>query len=260
MSTRVSIIVTSYNRPKMLGWTIESALRQTYKNTEVIIVDAGSDAQAKHIGESLASRKFFQEGPHARVEFYEGEPGSLHNVSYIQLPNTGIADARNMGVNAVATRYLSGGPDTVQKICTGDAIVFLDDDNWIEPTYIEKTVALMTEGVGIVTTDMHVFSSTGDSIVKAYHAVLNVLKDGNAIHSSSLISREAFNQSGGNKKDVYEDWELWLNILSLGWNLRVVNEPLFHYRHVESSLITRHAERHEERINNMKALHPEIYG
>ena len=150
--------------------------------------------------------------------------------------------------------------ETHQPTCGGGAILFLDDDNWLEPTYVEKTVALMADGVGIVSTDMHVFSEKEDSVVYTGLPSLDILKKQNVIHVSSLLRREAFIQSGGNKNDVYEDWELWLNIVKLGWLVRNVSEPLFHYRHAETSLITQHSQRHEERIANMKRLHPEIYG
>ncbi len=230
---KVSIIITSYNRPSMLGWTIQSVIRQTYPNIETIIVDASTEEEAKHIARTCTFTNSHS----------WGAIDCCFNFKILKMKNTGVSDARNSGA----------------AVSTGEALIFLDDDNWIEPTYVEKTVALMTEGVGIASTDTHIFSEKSDSVVKSEIETVNTLKDRNNIHSSSLVRREAYNQANGYKNDVYEDWELWLNILKHGWKMKTVNEPLLHYRHAEPSLITRHKERHDERIRNMKAIHSDIY-
>src|SRR2546429_9532950 len=47
---RVSIIVNNYNYASFVGQAIDSALAQTYPNTEVVVVDDGStDGSAKVI-------------------------------------------------------------------------------------------------------------------------------------------------------------------------------------------------------------------
>jgi glycosyltransferase involved in cell wall biosynthesis len=245
---KVSVIIISYERPETVGWTLESAIRQTYPNLEIVVVDASKNEECKHIAQTQAAYRFCQVSPNDKFEKWikwKGEnPECLENIKSILIPNTGIAAACNLGV----------------EMSTGDSLMFLHDDNWIEPTYVEKTVALMTEGVGIVSTDMHVFSNVADSVVKTGPATLDILKNQNVIHASSLLRRKAFDQTGGNKEDVYEDWELWLNVIKCGWKVRNVDEPLFHYRKAEKSAITQYKERHEERIANMKKQHPDVYG
>jgi hypothetical protein len=118
----------------------------------------------------------------------------------------------------------------------------------------------MSAGVGIVTTDMHVFSEIKDSVVRVEEISLKSLALQNYIHVSSLVSRSAFNAAGGFKENVYEDWELWISVLKSGLSARCVSEPLFHYRHNrQGSLITRHEERHAERMKNMKRIHADLY-
>jgi len=231
---KVSVIIISYNRAPMLGWTIQSVIRQTYSNLEVVIVDASEDEQAKHVARTCAFTR----------EHKWGLAQCCFNFKYVEIKNTGIADACNTGV----------------KSSTGEFLIFLHDDNWIEPTYVEKVVALATDGIGIVSTDMHVFSNTEDSVVKTGPVTLDILKNENVIHASSLLRREAFDQTGGNKEDVYEDWELWLNVVKHEWQVRNVDEPLFHYRKAENSAITQYKERHEERVRNMRKIHGDIYG
>lgn len=246
---KVSIIITSYNRPGTLDWTIQSVLRQTHKDLEVIIVDASQDEGAKHIAQKYADNRFRQRfigEPYTRWERWQSQDDRcFKNMKSILVQNTGIADARNTGVEA----------------STGSAYIFLDDDNWIEPEFVEKTAYHMQNPkIGIVTTDMHVFSEMSDSVVVSSITTPEILSRANTIHSSSLVRREAYVDVQGCKNDVYEDWELWLAILKKGWKMQAVNETLLHYRHTEGSLIARHAERHAERMMNMAKLHPDLFG
>ena len=44
MSTNplISVVITTYNRPNLLKRSIDSVLKQTYKNIELIIIDDSS--------------------------------------------------------------------------------------------------------------------------------------------------------------------------------------------------------------------------
>jgi hypothetical protein len=83
----------------------------------------------------------------------------------------------------------------------------------------------------------------------------------NTIPNTSLIRQTAFVQTSGYLNDVYEDWNLWLDILERGWEHYAVNEPLLHYRkHTNSdSRITKLEQDHEALIANMHKLHPKLY-
>ena len=48
-----SIVITSYNRTQLLQRAIESAINQTYKNIEIIIVDDGSKQETLDILKDL---------------------------------------------------------------------------------------------------------------------------------------------------------------------------------------------------------------
>ena len=54
MQALVSIIVPIYNAEKYLSATIESALKQTYKNIELVLVNDGSPDNSLQIAESYA--------------------------------------------------------------------------------------------------------------------------------------------------------------------------------------------------------------
>ena len=105
----VSVIIPTYGRPKYLRRCIESVLNQTYDNIEIIIVDdnnPGTDAREKTENEM----KHFS---------------TYNNVSYLQHEhNKNGAVARNTG----------------WKHAKGVYITYLDDDDEISDTKIEKQV------------------------------------------------------------------------------------------------------------------------
>lgn len=93
----VSIIVPVYNAQKTLERCIESVLRQTYENYELLLVDDGStDASGK------ICDKYAQADSRVRV---------------IHKENTGVSDTRNMAI----------------ECAEGEYIQFIDSDDWIIP-------------------------------------------------------------------------------------------------------------------------------
>lgn len=225
---KASIIIPFYNGADTLRWTIESAVRQRYDNFEVILVDDGStDVNVSHSASIYAA--------------------AYKRILLIRTANHGVASARNTGA----------------KAAVGDALLFLDGDDWIDKDFLQLTSAVLNDepSVGIVSTDMHVFTEASDSVVVAAPATLAVEKSTNVIPNTSLIRRAAFDQTGGYQQSVYEDWNLWLDILEKGWEHEVVNEPLLHYRgHTASdSRITKLGREHETLMENMKRMHPKLY-
>lgn len=98
---RVSIIIPTYNRSELLKGVILSAINQTYKNIEIIIVDDGSiDGTKKSIADFNDER-----------------------IIYIRHDkNMGVSVARNTGI----------------KKSTGESIFLIDDDDLIAPQTLEK--------------------------------------------------------------------------------------------------------------------------
>jgi glycosyltransferase involved in cell wall biosynthesis len=96
----VSIIIPCYNYGHYLSAAIESALNQTYRDIEIIVVDDGSRDNTKEV-----------------VQRYE-------QVIYLYQPNKGLAASRNRGVSC----------------CQGAYIVFLDADDWLYPNAIASNL------------------------------------------------------------------------------------------------------------------------
>ena len=92
----VSIIVPIYNTEKYLRKCVDSILKQTYENLEVILVNDGSPDNSLEICreyERLDSR-----------------------VKVINKKNGGLSSARNAGL----------------EICTGKYITFVDSDDYLK--------------------------------------------------------------------------------------------------------------------------------
>lgn len=98
---RVSVIVPAYNAEKTLERCITSLLRQTYKNTEIILVDDGSEDQTGEI-----------------CDVYQKRYTDL--IKVIHTNHGGAANARLSGVRSAAGSY----------------IAFVDADDWIEEDYL----------------------------------------------------------------------------------------------------------------------------
>lgn len=82
---KVSVIIPTYNRGKLIERSVRSVLNQTYKNIEVIIVDDGSTDNTKEVIESIKDE---------RIIYYKQENG-------------GAAKARNTGVNLATSEYIA---------------------------------------------------------------------------------------------------------------------------------------------------------
>lgn len=102
----VSVIVPVYQVEKYLPKCVESILKQTYRNLEIILVDDGSPDGCPAICDTYAARD-----PRIKV---------------IHKPNGGLSAARNSGLEAAS----------------GDWIAFVDSDDCVEPTYIETLLNL----------------------------------------------------------------------------------------------------------------------
>lgn len=103
----VSIVIPTYNAADSIDRCLESILKQTYSNFEIILVDDGS---ADHTIEKL---KFYQKKD-PRLNFYSIEHG-------------GVSKARNTGIHKA----------------TGEYLQFIDADDDIEPHCLEKMVGLI---------------------------------------------------------------------------------------------------------------------
>ena len=130
----VSIIVPTFNRAYCLPRTLQSALDQTHKDIEVLVVDDGSSDETGEIVRRLA-----------KVD---------KRVKYIVKENGGVASARNLGM----------------QLSQGDYIGLLDSDDLWEPWKLQLQVACMERApeIGMCWTDMQAMNEKGEIFDKRH--------------------------------------------------------------------------------------------
>lgn len=97
----ISIVIPAYNSEKVINKCLDSILNQTYKNFEVIVVNDGSKDNTLSILEEYSKNN--------------------DNITVISKENGGQAQARNDGI----------------KKATGDYLMLIDADDFIEENYLE---------------------------------------------------------------------------------------------------------------------------
>lgn len=104
MNSKISIIIPVYNAERYLQQCINSLCNQTYKNIEVIVVNDGSTDGSEDI-----------------LKFYEQIDT---RIKIINKENGGVSNARNLGL----------------KNISGEFLMFLDSDDWIEENTCEIVI------------------------------------------------------------------------------------------------------------------------
>jgi glycosyltransferase, family 2 len=126
----ISIIIPIYNAEKSLAICIDSVLKQTYKNFELILVNDGSKDSSGAICKRYAT--------------------SDSRIVYIEKGNAGVGAARNVGI----------------EVAKGEWICFIDSDDEVTPDYLEafdldhNTADLTISGIDFIN------CATGDSFRK----------------------------------------------------------------------------------------------
>ncbi len=132
MEAVVSVIVPVYNGSQYIDRIIDNVLRQTYRHLEVLFIDDGStDGSADIIRDKIGS--------------LDEVALSSINFRVISQPNMGQGGARNTGIDNAS----------------GDYLLFMDQDDYIESEYIDMLVkhAVYTDADMIFSGYKHVDSN-----------------------------------------------------------------------------------------------------
>lgn len=109
MNELISVIIPVYNVIDYLPHCVDSVLKQSYANLEIILVDDGSTDGSSGLCDRLA--------------------GTDNRIRVIHQVNSGVSCARNAGI----------------KACTGQMIGFVDSDDRCEPEMYEKLLQSMLQ-------------------------------------------------------------------------------------------------------------------
>lgn len=204
-SPKISIIIPCYNYGKYLMEAVNSVLNQTFTDFEIIIVDDGStDPFTLNLLKNLSL-------PHTKTYF---------------ITNQGVSNARNYG----------------SSLSKGEFVLFLDADDYLSPNYLEKTISILEnkKEIDFVSTWTNVFGTENYIWKTKLASKANILGE-NTLSVASLFRKSMFVNLNGydcNLKHGFEDWELWIRILSNDYKGYIIEEPLFNYRKKTSSLLS----------------------
>ena len=226
----VSIVIPVYNTEKFIKECIESALNQTYRQIEIIVVDDGSTDNSLKI-----IKKFSDQ------------------IKVISKSNGGTASALNLGI----------------KEMNGDWFKWLSADDLLYPNAIQELVDEAKKLDDIVNyilySNYDIIDSNGkilgQFIESNYNSInsfeLNtILLDhhiGNA--TTSLIHKSAFERFGMFDENVgfAEDYELWLRFCILHkCRLHLVPKILAKYRIHETQLTAKKMDKALENANEIR--------
>jgi glycosyltransferase involved in cell wall biosynthesis len=207
--SQVSVIIPTYNREKFISRAIQSALDQTYKNIEIIVIDDGSTDHTRYV-----------------------ISGFKEKVKYFYQEHKGISAARNYGILQAQGTY----------------IAFLDsDDEWL-PEKLEAQVNILEQNpnIGIVHNKLVILNEKREKIGMkpkrdSGNTLRELLEEGGDLPTSSVITRrECFTKVGvfDESLPTMEDFEMWLRIARY-YDIHEIRDKYLGYSHRHEGQITR---------------------
>jgi len=184
----VSIIIAAYNEGKNIKRAIRSALNQTYKNLEVIVVDDASTDDTYEVA--------------CRIAEEDDRVTAIKNSE-----NLGPAYSRNIGL----------------RFAEGEYVGILDADDWYHPRKIRSQVSFLEkkENYGIVGTFCITLYPDGrlekTQLPVTHEEILKRMAYRNPfVHSSVLMKKDVLDEVGhyNTKYRRAHDYELYFRILS----------------------------------------------
>lgn len=223
---KVSIIIPCYNYGQYIEECVDSVLKSTFQDIEILVINDGStDEKTNQILKTLNK-------PKTRV---------------IWQHNQGLAQTRNNGIKQAQGKYF----------------LPLDADDTIEPTLIEKAYWILetTPELGYVYPYVQLFGDFNEVWKTMEYNFYDLLWD-NQISVCSLVRKQAWQEVGGYNPNMtygYEDWEFWINLGKHNWHGRLLAEPLFNHRKHGLTMTKTALEKRKYLIEQIKKNHPEIF-
>lgn len=222
---KVSIIIPAFNVQSYLEECVNSVLNQTYHNLEIILVDDGSTDKTAELCDILHSQD--------------------NRVFTVHTPNRGVSAARNTGLDVV----------------TGDYILFVDSDDYIDEELIEYLVqTIISSNSQIVQFNYSFVSQFGEPLQKSPKMFMStkhlsqsewwkMFFEYTGCYSpvwSKIYSKEVFDDLRFYEGKIYEDSFILHKIISkcstifcvpyMGYYRRNISSSIMHSRYTINSL------------------------
>jgi glycosyltransferase involved in cell wall biosynthesis len=217
MNPLVSIIIPVYNVEEYLDECLNSVIKQTYSNIEIIIVDDGSTDRSKDI-----------------IKIYKKND---HRIKFFSINNSGQGKARNIGINN----------------SLGEYIYFLDSDDFIEAQTIDILVKSIHNNHICVYNAISFIHESGKIVSSKYFEInhddlINEIKKGNHIkYLAGCISPclKLYSAEFIKKHTIYfpegifgEDVEFWLRCITNTTQINYIEYNGYHRRYRKNSTMT----------------------
>lgn len=226
---RVSIVTPAFNAAGQIAETLDSALAQTFRDHEIIVVNDGSPDSAQL---ELVLTPYFD------------------SIIYIRQENKGAAAARNTAI----------------ETARGEFIAFLDsDDIWMDEKLEEQIKFLDSGDFQMVycnaeyfgekyyrfATFMETSPSQGDVTPESL-----ITADCNVITSGTVVRKDALDKFGAFDLNAprTEDFELWFRLSKNGVRIGYLSEVLLKYRVSMSGLSGDNIKRAERNIMALEVI------
>lgn len=198
----ITIVIPIYNVEEYLERCIKSVLNQTYKNVEVLLINDGSPDNSDKIMEKFAKKD-------ARIKCFYKENG-------------GLSDARNYAIKKAKGKY----------------ICFIDSDDFIDKTYVEKLHNSIKENKSEIAwcnfSKVDDNGKTGSIIINEED--LWSFEMASACNKLFLTSLFKKNKIEFPKGIWYEDLATTPRIIFISKKVSWVNEELYNYYYNSSSI------------------------
>jgi glycosyltransferase involved in cell wall biosynthesis len=196
MDDLLSIIIPYFNAGMTIEQTLVSALNQTYKSYEVIVVNDGSNEENSRIIIDLNKQ---------------------YNFTLIHQANQGLSAARNTAINR----------------SNGKAFLPLDADDTITNDALELLSKQgFKPGCAYVYSDLNLFGAESRIVKLPVFSDLGLLSK-NILTCTALIKKEAWEKVKGYDERLiqgFEDWDFYLKLLNEDLRGQHIDKRVFNYR------------------------------
>lgn len=197
-----SIIMPAYNSASFISEAIDSVLKQTYKNWELIIVNDGSQDDTEKI-----------------IKYYLQKDKRIKLISLAL--NKGVANARNQGLKSANGRY----------------VAFLDSDDYWAKDKLKKQIEILEKSNNTLIYTSYAIIDENNNIIK-HREIKNrlffndILKENIVIFSSIIVKTSDIKELYFKQEWFHEDYIFLIDAFR-GENIKIgvgINEYLVNYR------------------------------
>jgi glycosyltransferase involved in cell wall biosynthesis len=198
---KVSIIIPVYNGSNFMKCAIDCALAQTYENTEIIVVNDGSN----------------DDGKTEAIALSYGD-----QIRYFSKPNGGVSSALNYGILKMTGSYFAwlSHDDAYTPTRIADAVALLASHDLLGKKYVGFTGGYVADAGGTKIKDLR-HSFEPNRIYSSYEAMGVMVANGTLYGCNLLIPREAFDEAGLFDESLRysQDTLMWYRIFLAGYGL-----------------------------------------